>query len=246
VTRDTQSASIAVEVWHADLDAAVAALHELAATLSDDEHARAARFVFERDRRRFVASRGLLRHILGRRLGMEPSSVRLEYGERGKPMLAAGQGDGRLRFNVAHSQGHGLFALAAGPALGADIEVLRPLPDAMAIAERFFSPDERAALLARPAAERNAAFFLCWTRKEAYIKGLGTGLTHPLDRFSVSLEPSGFVGLIDYDRDGPHAWSLHDASRLPTYAAAVAVASRPDECHLRVRELPVDGIPPGW
>jgi 4'-phosphopantetheinyl transferase len=237
VERTAVPAVTVVEAWHAELDVAPSALDACASTLADDERTRAARFVFDRDRRRFIVARGILRRILGARVGVEPGRIRFEYGGRGKPRLAGAHA--RVRFNVAHSHGHGLFAVSAGTDVGADIEMVRPLPDTMAIAERFFSPDERSRLRALPPPERDIAFFRCWTRKEAYIKGLGEGLAHPLDAFSVGLEPGGTVTLVDAGGSDParSTWSLHDVSSLPTYAAAVAAWSGATPVRLTLREL---------
>jgi 4'-phosphopantetheinyl transferase len=237
VERTAFAAVTDVDAWHVDLDVVPSAFEACAASLADDERARAARFVFERDRRRFVAARGILRRILGDRLGVEPGRIRFEYGPRGKPRLAGP--DAPVRFNVAHSGGHGLVVVSATADVGADLEVVRPLADAMAIAERHFSPDERSRLLALPAAEREVAFFRCWTRKEAYIKGLGEGLAHPLDAFSVGLEPAGTVTLVDAGGASPGAatWSLHDVSSLPAYAAAIAARSGTAPVRVRLQEL---------
>src|SRR5262249_44099313 len=136
-------------------------------------------------------------------LGAAPGALQFRYGEHGKPELIDAP---PLHFNVAHSECHGLFAVAADAvgAIGIDIEVLRDVADADAIAERFYSAADRAALAALPAADRSAAFLRCWTRKEAYVKGLGLGLAQPLDR-----EPAS-------------GWRLDDVSQPPVYAAAVA------------------------
>lgn len=236
-----------VQAWHADLDVAAAAQEALAATLSPDERDRAARFVFERDRRRFVAARGLLRRLLGARLGVEAGRLRFGYGARGKPFLAGDDAGAGVTFNVAHSQDHALFVIASGVELGADIEVIRPLRDALVIAECHFSPFERSRLLALPPDERDVAFFLCWTRKEAYIKALGAGLAHPLEAFSVSLAPGEPARLLqDHAAVNGTPWSLHDLSRLPTYAAAVAVETAAAGLAGPVMELQADGeIPTG-
>jgi 4'-phosphopantetheinyl transferase len=210
-------------IWHAslDLDAGLAAT--LADTLSDDERTRAARFIFERDRRRFVAARGILRSILGAMLEVDPSRVRFAYGERGKPSLA-GEFGRDISFNLAHSDAHALIAVASGADVGVDIEAVRPRIDPLAIAERFFAANERAALRAFPEAEHVPAFFRCWTRKEAYIKALGSGLAHPLDRFEVPIEDSGATPLHIIESGAPATeWSLRDLSELPSYAAAVVV-----------------------
>jgi 4'-phosphopantetheinyl transferase len=154
--------------------------------LSHDEIARAERFHFERDRRRFVVGRGLLRAILGRYMGIESERLRFRYGEYGKPYLAEEYGGKALQFNVAHSQDMALYAIARDREVGVDIEYIRPFPNLMQIAEQFFSARENIALQAVPEHLKDEAFFTCWTRKEAYIKARGDGLSLPLDRFDVS------------------------------------------------------------
>ena len=229
-----------IHVWHADLDSAAATLDPLLATLSPDERDRADRFVFERDQRRFIAARGLLRRLLGIRLGAEPDSLQFEYGERGKPFLAARMGQSDVSFNVAHSQGHAVFGLTSGASLGVDVEVVRQLHDAPAMAERFFSLKERDQLRALPPSQREVAFFLCWTRKEAYIKALGAGLAYPLEHFSVSVVAGEPQLLEDHTAAAQTAWSLHDLSHLPEYAAALAVRADPDRVTIHRAELDLD------
>lgn len=221
-----------LRVWHAVLDVDSALLQQLAATLSDDEHARAARFYFERDRRRYLVARGILRSILGSVLSVEPSRIAFRYGDRGKPFLAR-EFDRNLFFNVAHSHEHVMVAVAENAEVGIDIEAVRPVAAPLAIADRYFSPTERAALHGLTPAACLTAFFQCWTRKEAYVKALGDGLAHPLDGFDVTL------GVTDPERleicaEGAvlAPWSLHDLSELPQYAAAVVVRGHPERVHV--------------
>jgi 4'-phosphopantetheinyl transferase len=210
-------------VWYACLDVAAPLERQLKATLSDEEQARAARFRFDRDRRRFVVARGIVRSILGSMLSVAPERVRFRYGDRGKPYLADEFAAERLGFNVAHSEDHGMFAVASSGDVGVDIEAIRTVTEG--IAERFFSPREAAAIRALPASLRETAFFQCWTRKEAYVKALGDGLSHPLDGFDVTVAPDEAVRLLRVAGHPESAadWWLSDLSQLPTYAAAVAL-----------------------
>ena len=225
-------------VWHARLDLDEAALDALAATLSDDERARAERFVFARDRSRFIAARGVLRRLLGARLGLAPSRLRFAYGAQGKPSLSQESSEAQVSFSVAHSRDRALVAVASGAPIGADIEVLRPLPSAEAIAERVFSPDELAQLRSLPSQQREVAFYLGWTRKEAYIKALGTGLAHPLDAFSVSFTPGAPAQLLaGHVTDAGPTWLLRDLSRLPDYAAAIVVGAYSDDACIDMKEF---------
>jgi 4'-phosphopantetheinyl transferase len=216
-------------MWHASLDPGPDRLRQLESALSRDERERADRFRFSRDRRRYVAARGILREILAMRLGHEPAALQFEYGERGKPALKKACGGGELFFNIAHSADHGVFAVSAVAELGIDVEVVRPVPDRDAIARRFFTPGESAAIAALPASLRTQAFFLCWTRKEAFIKALGEGLSHPLDAFAVSVEPGRPARLLHALAGGAAGWRIDDLSRLPAYACALAVRGDPDE-----------------
>lgn len=225
-----------IHVYAAVLDAATAAA--LGRHLSEDEAARAARFHFERDRTRFVAARGLLRSLLGRLLGRDPAALGFAYGGRGKPSLDAASGE--LHFNVSHSGGRGLFAFTRVGALGVDIEQERPLPDLESIVARYFSEGESAGLLALPEAQRPAAFFRCWARKEAFIKATGDGLGRPLDAFDVAFagdEPARLLRIAG-DPDAPRRFHMQALDAGPGFAAALAVAGRPDRIACWTLELP--------
>ncbi len=164
--------------------------------MSEEERSRAQRFRFPLHRHRFVAGRGILRDILARYLRREPTYLEFRYGSHGKPALA-GEGAGGIRFNVSHSAAMALFAFARGREVGVDLEQIRPMPDAEAIACRFFSAREKAALAAVPAELREEAFFACWTRKEAFIKAAGKGLSMSLDSFDATLDPGEPARLLD-------------------------------------------------
>lgn len=212
-------------VWRACLSPGAAVLRELWESLSPDERGRAGRFHFRRDREHFVAARGALRNILGRYLGSEPGRLLFSYDGYGKPSLGGETCGGPLRFNVSHSGGVALYALTAGPEVGVDIEQVREEFASLEIAERFFSRREYAALEALAPDERASAFFDCWTRKEAYIKARGEGLSHPLHLFSVSLGPCEPAALLSTENDPQEAarWSLVELSPGEGYRAALAV-----------------------
>lgn len=219
-----------IHVWCAFLDIPRARLERLAGSLSGDERSRAARFHFERDRRRFIAGRAVLRAILGRYLAIEPGILELRYAAHGKPQLAERFDSGSLRFNLSHCRGLALYAVTRGREIGIDLEAVQELVDAEAIARRFFSPRENAALQAIPAQHRALAFFNCWTRKEAYVKGLGDGLTHPLDQFDVSLAPGEPVRITSGGRGAglaAAAWTLRELfPPAARWVAALAVEGR--------------------
>jgi len=208
-------------IWLADLDAADTGEPALA-VLSEDERERAARFVFEVHRRRFIACRAWLRRQLGERLQRAPHDLRFEYGPVGKPSLSGGA----LRFNVSHSDRYALLAVADAE-IGVDIEQERPLSDMDALAERVFSTAERHALAQVPAARKAEAFFAGWTRKEAYIKarGEGIGLLAAIDVVLTPGEPPRLIR-VDGQPGELERWSIQALSPVHGFAAAVCVEGR--------------------
>jgi 4'-phosphopantetheinyl transferase len=214
-----------VHVWRAALDWAPSRQQNLHRFLAADEQARAAQFYFEKDRRHFVIARGMLRDILGRYLNRAPESLAFRYGSHGKPALVGRSNECGICFNLSHSRGRALCAVTSGREVGIDIEQVRDEPAVVEIAERFFSPREVAALRALPALEQGPAFFRCWTRKEAYIKARGQGLSIPLDGFDVSLAPGEPAALLGVRPDSSEQlrWSLQSLDAGPGFAAALAV-----------------------
>lgn len=208
------------QIWLLQL--AAADLSALEPLLSADEIARADRFHFPKDRAEYVAARGTLRRILGHALDQDPAALHFTYSRHGKPALEAA---GDLRFNVSHSGEYALIALSQGRDVGVDIERLRADLASMEIAQRFFSAAEVAALEALPEAQRLAGFFACWTRKEAYIKARGEGLSHQLDCFDVTLTPGETAALLATRPDPKEAakWSLRNLPLPAGYAGALAV-----------------------
>lgn len=217
-----------VHVWRAYLSQTEAARRKLYAMLSEDERARAARFHFAADRESFVVGRGAQRDILGRYLGAEPAAIRFDYSRYGKPSLA-GPHHGALQFNVSNSHRVALYAVARSRRLGVDVELLNARHAGEEIAERFFSAAEVSSLRGLAPGARTAGFFNCWTRKEAYIKALGEGLSHPLHSFAVSLAPGSPAALLwaDGDPSEPARWTFRELFPGPLYAAAVAVEGPP-------------------
>ncbi|MEN6606722.1 MAG: 4'-phosphopantetheinyl transferase superfamily protein [Bryobacteraceae bacterium] len=214
-----------VHVWRAALDVSARELERLVRSLSEEEQARARRYIVESARVHFAAARGILRDILSRYLGLPPAEIRFTYGKSGKPALAGEINTAALRFNLSHSHGFALYAVTCGRETGIDIEKVRPEPSASQIAERFFSPCEAAALRELPPELVPAGFFLCWTRKEAYIKACGEGLYMNLKNFDVSLTPGEPAKLLAVRDDASEAsrWSLMDLKPHPHYTAALAV-----------------------
>lgn len=174
-----------IEVWSVDLNISDNDLADLRPTLSADETKRADRFYFERHRRRFVAARASLRAVLAAYVDLNPSHIEFEYGHKGKPFLAGNAADSGLHFNLSHSNERALIAVSRVP-LGVDIEFVRPMKDCEAVARRFFSEAEQSSLFSVPPDRKIEAFFTCWTRKEAYVKAVGDGLSIPLRSFDVT------------------------------------------------------------
>ena len=211
-----------VHVWRIALDPPPPCVEGLGLHLTPEETARANRYLQPGDRERFIAGRGWLRSILGRYLGADPARLEIRYGPRGKPELA---GDCSISFNLAHSRDLGLLAVTEGRQVGIDLEAVRPMPDAGPIATRFFSASERSTWLALPEADRNEAFFRCWTRKEAFLKATGMGLSMPLDQFDVTLGPGAPARLIAVREQPEEAgrWVLREIDVGPGFIAALAV-----------------------
>jgi 4'-phosphopantetheinyl transferase len=214
-----------VHVWRAALPVSGAAQERFERSLSQDERARASRFHFPRDQERFITTRGLLRAILGGYAGLEPAELTFDYSSFGKPSLAPAHGGHGLRFNLSHSGGLALLGITRGREIGIDVERFRPDLATDKIARSFFSPREVSELLALPADARPAAFFACWTRKEAFVKARGEGLSFPLDQFDVSLAPGEPAALLATHGDPQEAqrWTLMELDAGPGYAAALAV-----------------------
>jgi len=185
-----------------------------------------------------VATRGMLRVVLGRYLGAGPRALRFVLGPKGKPALPGEEGRVALEFNVSHTRGLALIAAATNREVGVDIEQSRPVPDMDGIVERFFAPGERAAFRSLPHAHRQVAFLRAWTLKEAYLKARGDGLTHALDRFAVTVDPDQPACLLAIDGDQREAsnWSL--ASFTPAEGYTAAVAAPGHGWRVQVREWP--------
>jgi 4'-phosphopantetheinyl transferase len=194
--------------------------------LSADEKERAARFHFERDRQCFCATRAVLRSLLGVYLEASPKELSFQYSDKGKPSLGTCRLDCELAFNVSHSGELALLGFSRSSQIGVDIEKIKDDFDTAAIASRFFSAEEQVQLSRLPADQQHQAFFRCWTRKEAFIKALGEGLSHPLDQFDVSLDASSSVSLTTRPEPAEaERWLLQAIDVGPSYAGAFAVST---------------------
>jgi len=214
-----------IRVWRAELDRSEPETAALAALLAPDERARADRYRFERDRRRFAVGRGLLRTLVGRTLGIAPEEITFTYGTRGKPALER-PGDSGLEFNLSHSNGLALLATSWGRAVGIDLEYQGKELDFLGIADRFFTPQELAQIRSQPeAATQRSAFFRGWARKEAFLKARGDGLWVGLDQFEVAIDPAAPSRVVwtAWDPDEAGRWSMIDLDVAPGFASALVV-----------------------
>lgn len=209
-----------VHVWRIRLDQENHGLERFRETLEPHELERAGRFHFEKHRRHFIVARGFLRTVIAGYLQAKPEALRFSYGEFGKPAL---ESEHSLRFNLSHSNEVALLAVALDVELGVDVEHIRADFASEDIARRFFSRPEVDAFNALRQEERVAAFFRCWTRKEAYIKAIGKGLSQALDEFDVTLAPGIAPALLRAKDDDATRWWLRDVEVGEGYAGALAV-----------------------
>ena len=227
-----------IHIWCASLNQAPASFQRLEQTLSKDEHLKAERFYFDQDRKHFIVGRGVLRIILNRYLGFKPNWFDFSYNSHGKPYLTKKFGDGNFKFNLAHSHELALYAFTRVSEIGVDIEYIKFFIDINQIAIRFFSANEYTIFSNLPTSQKREAFYNCWTRKEAYIKAIGDGLVHPLDKFDVSLAPGEQARLIRVEGKPEEAsrWSLVSLTPAPNYVAALAVEGH--DWHLSCWQFP--------
>ncbi|HEX2689109.1 MAG TPA: 4'-phosphopantetheinyl transferase superfamily protein [Kofleriaceae bacterium] len=209
-------------VWRLSLTPPPEQVALLARTLSHDERERAARFYFDRDRIAFTVARGALRTLTGIYTGHAAQDLVFGYQAKGKPYLTSPPGD--LHFNISHSGGVALLAFTRSREIGVDVEHRRPLQDLLSVANFSFSHQEYTTLCGLPAHEQIDAFFSCWSRKEAFIKTTGEGISQIRD-FDVSMRPGEPARLLRVKDvlPGHERWSMHDLPAIADYAAALVV-----------------------
>jgi 4'-phosphopantetheinyl transferase len=225
-----------VDVWAIPVRTSEAVVSKFEAVLSQDELGRATRFRFEHLRRSFIVAHGTQRVLLSRYLKVAPADIRFTYGAKGKPSIS---GTTSIRFNLSHSGDFAVLAVTLNCDVGVDIEQTRALPDFANIADRYFSREETSELMSLPAEQRERAFFACWTRKEAYIKAVGDGLSTPLDSFRVTLLPGALPRMVHLGGDtrAAEAWNIVNIDLgHPQYLAALAYHEVPRP--LRVISVP--------
>jgi 4'-phosphopantetheinyl transferase len=211
------------QVWIRPLQVPTAVEQACYELLSEEERQRAARFRVGSPRSNFILTRATLRSLTAAHLGITPRQVAFRYSAHGKPVLDR---PSDLKFNVSHTDGLALIAFVRTREIGVDVEKIKAVPDAKKLAERFFSVRERSFLQDLTGEELHAAFFRCWTRKEAYVKARGEGLSLPLDQFDVSVAKGEQRALLATRPDPSEAarWILRDLPTKLEYVGALAVA----------------------
>ncbi len=228
-----------IHVWYKGLDSASSEAPRVLPYLSPDEKQRADRFHFDQHRNEFILSRGTLRVVLASYLGSSPESLSFEYSKHGKPALSEAYAAQKLNFNLSHTAGMMLLGVVRERRIGVDIEKIRSEFNVLEIAERFFSPQEQHGLRELATISQYDVFFRCWTRKEAYIKAKGEGLSIPLRDFDVSLDPD-HATLVATRPDETEArkWKMWNLPIAPQYAAAAVVeADTSSDFEIAVQEV---------
>ena len=210
-----------VEIWRSPNDVESHSYERLRTLLLPEELARAAAFRFERHRKQYVLGRSLLRMLLAGYLRLDPLAIRFQYTSNGKPQLLFPSKDCNIQFNMAHSGAIILFGFTLEHRIGVDIEQIRSDVEIDDISQRFFSASERQWIARLPPARRSDAFFVCWTRKEAFLKGTGEGLSAGLDSFDVMSNPE--EDGCSLETSSTRKWLIRDLDVEPGYAGAVAV-----------------------
>lgn len=214
-----------IHVWRACLDRSWFPLQQMHNILSDREQSRADRFVFKRDRHRYIAGRGILRLLIGNfYLNKPPQQLTFGYGTKGKPFLIQSKSKDRIEFNQSESHGTALYAFTLSNEIGIDIEYMRPVADMQQIVDRNFSEYEKSSFNGLKTNAKLDGFFNCWTRKEAFIKAIGQGLYFPLDQFDVSLSPGIPAQLLRVSecQEDITKWTLIEFTPKTGFKAALA------------------------
>lgn len=227
-----------LQIWYTDLDSHIEQIDLLECFLSGSEKQRAGKYVFARDKNRFIISRAILRLLLGRYLNADPKAMEFIYSSYGKPGIEGSQ----VRFNLSHSGGKAVYAFALNSDIGIDIEKMRSDFDEMDLAGKYFSSDEIESLKLLPANLRKKGFFHCWTRKEAFIKAKGEGLSMKLDSFTVPVLPFYSEEYLPVRSDSlkEESWKIKILKVTEDFSAAAAIMK--DYSEVRYWRL----LPEGW
>jgi 4'-phosphopantetheinyl transferase len=214
-----------VHVWRACYYPAIVANKEFVSSLCEEEIETARRFIRQADRNRYIFAHSLLRSILSTYVGCRPGQLVFESIEHRKPILRSPKFGNGIQFSLSHSKDMVLLAITRGVAVGVDIEYMRKIPEVHQIVKSNFSAEEQKFLDSLPPSEFEEGFYACWTSKEAYLKGIGKGLSHPLENFSIlfsNLEADGFIDV--QDNSGHNcSWKIIRLAPGPGYSGALAV-----------------------
>jgi 4'-phosphopantetheinyl transferase len=221
-----------VHVWRVLLDVTTAEFESLLGFLSGNELVRAARFHFERDQKRFIVARGILRKILGCYLNKHPGKICFEYSSHGKPMLARNPNDDSICFNLSHSGSLALYAVTLRKKIGIDIESIRDDVSVGQVAQQFFSQNEISSLEKIDINKRSGLFFQYWTRKEAFLKARGEGISFPMEQCDVSLISGGVLSPVTVQDNNREISSLYIQDLFPGNGYAAAIAIEDSDCNI--------------
>ncbi|PSB57325.1 4'-phosphopantetheinyl transferase family protein [Chamaesiphon polymorphus] len=235
-----------IHVWSTHLDRDREQIDEFSRFLSPEERQRAAKFRNPLHGDRWIVARGYLRQILSRYLALSPAEIVFTYSDRGKPALAKPLCEGKryangtriegsqIQFNLSHSRDRAVYGISAKDPIGIDIEYIHPLP-AADLVDRFFSPAEQAIFHSLPLDSQQAAFFHAWVQKEAYLKACGTGLSTPLDRIEVSIDPSTPAAIISVPTND--IWHIQKLEISAEYASAIVIGGEIDRTEWTLRMM---------
>ncbi|MDQ3021351.1 MAG: 4'-phosphopantetheinyl transferase superfamily protein [Bacteroidota bacterium] len=211
-----------IHIFQSTLEKTSAEIKNSETILSNDELTKAYRYKFEADKNNYVVCRALLRSVLSEYLSIPAAHITFFYSEKGKPYI----NNSSIKFNLAHSNNYTVFAFVFEEEVGIDIEYQRELRDALTIAKRYFSKSEVEEFENINSEKIKNAFFYCWTRKEAFLKAVGEGLSYPLADFSVTLKPGNpKIMWIKKKPDEIKKWSLHDIKVRENYISSLAIKS---------------------
>jgi len=224
----TQNLSLApnqIHIWRMFLNQPTEKTQQLSQILSPEENNKANRFYFEKDRHKFILSRGTLRTILSQYLNFPPQNLKFTYSKQGKPTLLT---ETPIYFNLSHSHEITLYAITLNREIGIDLEFLRPITEAENIVKNYFSNKESALFNTISSDQKPEAFFNAWTRKEAYLKATGQGLSQPLKEVEVNFTPGEPAKLLSIKGDTQKAseWTLKHLIPHPNYIACVAISAQ--------------------
>jgi 4'-phosphopantetheinyl transferase len=216
-----------VHVWNVDLNLDLDRIGHFSQFLTAQERQRAAKFINPLHGNRWTVARGYLRQILSQYLDLTPAEIVFSYGQQGKPAVEGHD----LQFNLSHSGDRAVYAISAKHPVGIDLEQIHPLP-AADLVDRFFSSTEQAIFHSLPVSLQQAAFFHAWTQKEAYLKACGTGLSTPLDRIEVSIDPRTPAEIISAPVAG--IWRIQKLAISAAYASAIVIGGEFDLIRFKV------------